>query len=138
MTDFLQWPALVLSIVGAYYVASDNARHRLVGFWLFLLSNFAWAFWGIGAMAWAVVISQVLFMFTSCRGIIINNNKQTPALPRGYALCLVGIHAWRTKGPYFNGEPKSAVCDRCQQIWLHPRDNHESKDQPVVLHEAKS
>ncbi len=72
MIDWLQWPALLLSIVGAWCVGGRNARMRLIGFWLFLLSNIAWASWGYGAMAWAVVISQLVFIITSIRGIRSN------------------------------------------------------------------
>lgn len=72
MIDWLQWPALLLSIVGAWCVGGRTSRLRLIGFWLFLLSNAAWASWGYGAAAWAVVISQLVFTITSIRGIRSN------------------------------------------------------------------
>lgn len=72
MIDFMQWPALILSIAGAWCVGGSTSRQRLVGFWLFLLSNIAWGLWGFGAGAWAVVISQLVFTITSIRGIRSN------------------------------------------------------------------
>lgn len=70
--DLLQWPALLLSIVGAWCVGGRTARLRLIGFWLFLASNLAWAGWGYGAAAWAVVITQLVFIVTSIHGIRSN------------------------------------------------------------------
>jgi hypothetical protein len=72
MLDLLQWPALILSIAGAWCVGGSTSPQRLLGFWLFLLSNIAWASWGCGAGAWAVVISQLVFTITSVRGIRSN------------------------------------------------------------------
>lgn len=72
MIDLLQWPALVLSIVGAWLVGSNVRQQRAAGFLLFLLSNALWSMWGIGIAAWGVVITQAFFTWTSIRGLRTN------------------------------------------------------------------
>lgn len=72
MIDFLQWPALLLSIAGAWCVSGGTARQRLIGFLLFLGSNVLWLLWASGASAWAVVIANVIYMVTSVRGVFSN------------------------------------------------------------------
>lgn len=75
----LQWPALVLSIAGAWCVGGSTSRLRLVGFWLFLVSNLCWAGWGMAVAAPAIVIAQVFFMYTSVRGIVTNRSPMRAA-----------------------------------------------------------
>jgi hypothetical protein len=72
MTDLLQWPALVLSIIGAWLVGGSRANQRFAGFLLFLASNVLWAAWGLGIGAWGVAITQAFFTWTSLRGIRTN------------------------------------------------------------------
>lgn len=77
MIDLLQWPALVLSIIGAWLVGGRRANQRLAGFLLFLASNVLWSLWGLGIAAWGVVITQAFFTWTSIRGIRTNLNDRT-------------------------------------------------------------
>jgi hypothetical protein len=56
--DWLQWPAMVLTILASYWVASTHKGRRRLGFWLFLASNLLWAVWGWGAGAMALVVLQ--------------------------------------------------------------------------------
>ena len=39
--DYLQWPAMLVTVVAAWLVASAHRRRRKVGFWVFLASNLA-------------------------------------------------------------------------------------------------
>ena len=41
--DFLQWPAMLMTLLAAWLVASHSAGRRNAGFWLFLTSNALWA-----------------------------------------------------------------------------------------------
>lgn len=72
MLDLLQWPALVLSLTGAWFVSGATAHMRIIGFALFLGSNVLWLLWAGGASAWAVVIANLFYLFTSIRGIAAN------------------------------------------------------------------
>ena len=43
----LQWPAMVVTIVAAWLVASQSRRKRTIGFWVFLASNVLWSRLGL-------------------------------------------------------------------------------------------
>jgi hypothetical protein len=66
--DFLQWPAMVVTVVATWLVASRHEHKRKVGFWLFLLSNVLWVTWGWQAAAWALVVLQVALAGLNMRG----------------------------------------------------------------------
>ena len=52
----LQWPAMVITVIAAYLVASRSPRKRTVGFWCFLASNVAWIVWALHADAYALIV----------------------------------------------------------------------------------
>jgi hypothetical protein len=68
----LQWPALGMSLAGAWMVADPRASYHAAGFACFLLANVLWLAWGVNARAWALVIMQLLFTITSIRGLWSN------------------------------------------------------------------
>jgi hypothetical protein len=66
--DGMQWPAMLVTVAAAWFVASSRRPRRKAGFWLFLLSNLLWIIWGVGAHAWALVVLQVCLAATNIRG----------------------------------------------------------------------
>jgi len=66
--DFLQWPAMVVTIAASWLVASNQARRRNYGFWVFLASNMLWIAWAIPAKAWALVLLQIALLVMNVRG----------------------------------------------------------------------
>jgi hypothetical protein len=70
--DLLQWPAMVVTIVAAWFVASSQRRRRDYGFWLFLVSNALWIAWGISADATALIVLQVGLAAMNIRGAMRN------------------------------------------------------------------
>ena len=70
--NLIQWPAMVMTVAAAWFVASSQSNRREVGFWLFLLSNALWAAWGIHAQAYALVVMQFCLSFMNIRGWIKN------------------------------------------------------------------
>jgi hypothetical protein len=66
--DLLQWPAMVVTVAAAYFVASQSKRRRSAGFWLFLVSNALWIAWGAYAGAFALIVLQVALAFMNIRG----------------------------------------------------------------------
>jgi hypothetical protein len=72
MLSHLQWPAMVLSVLGSWFVADVSPSLRMLGFALFLAANVAWLVWGWHTRAWALVIMQAVFTLTSLRGIWSN------------------------------------------------------------------
>jgi hypothetical protein len=70
--DALQWPAMVVTVVAAYLVASRLAYKRAVGFWCFLASNVLWVVWGLHDHAWALVGLQFFLAALNIRGVYKN------------------------------------------------------------------
>ncbi len=44
--DLVQWPAMAVTVLAAWLVASTSKRRRNIGFWTFLASNVLWIAWG--------------------------------------------------------------------------------------------
>jgi hypothetical protein len=74
MLDFVQWPAMVITVLAAWLVASRSARKRKVGFWVFLASNLAWIVWGLHAGAYALIVLQISLAILNIRGV--HKNEQ--------------------------------------------------------------
>jgi hypothetical protein len=69
----LQWPAMVVTIIGAWLVASRSKRRRTIGFWVFLASNVLWSVWGWHTRAYALIVLQVFLAVTNARGVYRND-----------------------------------------------------------------
>jgi hypothetical protein len=76
--DLIQWPAMIVTIAAAWFVASTQKRRRHVGFWLFLLSNALWVTWGIHAHAYALVALQFCLAAMNIRGERKNATETSP------------------------------------------------------------
>ncbi|HWI35645.1 MAG TPA: hypothetical protein VNU64_04245 [Burkholderiales bacterium] len=72
IVDLLQWPAMVITVVAAYLVASRSARRRAVGFWCFIASNILWVGWGLHDHAYALVGLQFCLAAMNIRGVYKN------------------------------------------------------------------
>jgi hypothetical protein len=67
--NLLQWPAMLVTVCAAWYVASTHRRRRRLGFWLFLLSNGLWMAWGLYAHAYALIVLQAFLVVMNLRGL---------------------------------------------------------------------
>jgi len=67
-TDLIQWPAMVVTILAAWFTGSERKRRRRIGFWAFLLSNVLWVIWGWYMRAWALIVLQVGLAVMNIRG----------------------------------------------------------------------
>ncbi|HVF64608.1 MAG TPA: hypothetical protein VNE58_11500 [Casimicrobiaceae bacterium] len=77
--DWLQWPAMVVTIVSAWLTASSQEKRREWGFRVFLVSNVLWIAWGWHDGAWALVVLQVALAFMNLRGVKRNDaDTRTP------------------------------------------------------------
>jgi len=72
--DAVQWPAMLVTVVAAWLVASQTKRKRIWGFWLFLGSNVLWIIWGLRIGAYALIILQVCLAFLNIRGTVKNSS----------------------------------------------------------------
>ncbi len=68
--DLMQWPAMVVTLVASWLVASTQAGRRSVGFWLFLLSNVLWVVWGWHTSAYALIALQLGLAAMNVRGAV--------------------------------------------------------------------
>ena len=73
----LQWPAMSVTVVAAWMVASQKKFKRNWGFWLFLLSNVLWIIWGLRDRAYALVVLQLCLAFLNIRGTVKNSSQVT-------------------------------------------------------------
>jgi hypothetical protein len=77
MVEWLQWPAMVVTVVAAWMVGSQKKPKRNWGFWLFLISNVLWIVWGWHDHAYALIILQLSLAFINIRGALKNRTSQT-------------------------------------------------------------
>ena len=66
--DSLQWPAMVVTVVAAWLIASQSKGRRKIGFWIFLISNALWVVWGLHSKAYALVVLQIALAILNLRG----------------------------------------------------------------------
>ena len=66
--NLIQWPAMAVTLIAAWFVASRARGRRRAGFWLFLLSNALWIAWAIPAHAYALLVLQLGLAAMNVRG----------------------------------------------------------------------
>jgi hypothetical protein len=75
LLDLVQWPAMLVTVAAAWFVASAKKRRRAIGFWLFMLSNVLWIVWGVHSRAYALVVLQVCLAAMNIRGAEKNDAR---------------------------------------------------------------
>jgi hypothetical protein len=70
--NLLQWPAMIVTVWAAWFVASQRKFKRNWGFWLFLLSNVFWIAWGLYDGAYALILLQLCLGLLNIRGAFKN------------------------------------------------------------------
>jgi len=78
--DALQWPAMLVTVLAAWLVASQSRRRRTAGFWIFLLSNVLWIAWGWHDGAHALIVLQLALAALNIRGAWKNDPQLERAL----------------------------------------------------------
>jgi hypothetical protein len=71
--DLLQWPAMAVTVLAAWLVASRSPRRRTIGFWAFIASNVLWVVWGWHDDAYALIVLQVALAALNIRGVLKND-----------------------------------------------------------------
>ena len=67
--DLVQWPAMAVTLAGAWLVASRRTFKRNWGFWVFLWGNILWLIWGWHDRAYALMFLQFCLALTNIRGV---------------------------------------------------------------------
>jgi hypothetical protein len=78
LLDFLQWPAMAVTLAAAFLVGARHAKKRVVGFWTFIASNVLWIVWGVHDGAWALIALQAGLAAMNVRAIV-RNERGDPA-----------------------------------------------------------
>jgi hypothetical protein len=68
LLDLVQWPAMLVTVIAAWFVASTQPRRRRIGFWLYLVSNVLWVIWGLHTQAYALILLQLCLATMNIRG----------------------------------------------------------------------
>jgi hypothetical protein len=84
LIDFLQWPAMAVTLCAAFLVGARHARRRVFGFYTFIASNILWIVWGLHDAAWALIALQVGLAAMNVRAIV-RNHKEAEAEARQQA-----------------------------------------------------
>lgn len=67
--DWVQWPAMAVTVIAAWLIGSQRPGRRMSGFVFFSLSNLLWVFWGVYAAAYALIVLQVCLFVMNLRGL---------------------------------------------------------------------
>ena len=84
--SLLQLPAMLVTVVAAWLVASRSSRRRCVGFWLFLASNALWIIWAAYAHAFAFIVLQLCLAALNIRGASKSADPQPERYRRPHGL----------------------------------------------------
>jgi hypothetical protein len=71
--DWVQWPAMIVTVAAAWLVSSTLKSRREVGFWVFMTSNILWIVWGLYADAYALIFLQLALAGMNIRGMLKNH-----------------------------------------------------------------
>ena len=69
---YLEWPAMAVSLVAAWLIASKNPHKRVWAFVMLIVGNLMWIAWGWGDSAWALIALNIGLMALNVRGIVKN------------------------------------------------------------------
>ena len=70
--ELVQWPAMAATIIAAWLVASRHKHGRVIGFWVFIVSNVLWIVWGWHDRAFALIALQFALAALNIRGVVKN------------------------------------------------------------------
>lgn len=74
--DWLQWPAMAVTLTASWLIASSGAERRKYGFWVFIVSNVLWVAWAIPTGAWALIVLQAGLFAMNLRGAVKTEAEQ--------------------------------------------------------------
>jgi hypothetical protein len=71
--DWVQWPAMAVTVLAAWLIGSQRPGRRMTGFVCFSLSNVLWVVWGVYAGAYALILLQICLFLMNLRGLRKNS-----------------------------------------------------------------
>jgi hypothetical protein len=76
--NLTQWPAMIITLVAAWLVASQTQHKRSWGFWRFPVSNVPWVVLGWHTHAYALIALQFGLCMLNVRGAMKNGPYSFP------------------------------------------------------------
>lgn len=74
--DWVQWPAMLVTVLAAWLIGSQNPRRRVSGFVCFIVSNVLWVTWGYHTQAYALIVLQFCLCAMNVRGFKKNAGSE--------------------------------------------------------------
>lgn len=74
--DWVQWPAMAVTVLAAWLIGSQRPARRMTGFLSFILSNVLWVIWGLHVDAYALIVLQFCLCAMNLRGFKKNFSHQ--------------------------------------------------------------
>jgi len=72
----LQWPAMAISLVAAWWMGSKRAGKRIVAFLMLSAGNLLWIAWGWSESAFALIALNMGLLALNIRGIMKNEDAK--------------------------------------------------------------
>ena len=66
--DLVQWPAMMVTVIAAWFMGSQQPRRRMLAFWGFISSNALWVMWGLYAGAYGLIVLECVLLGMNARG----------------------------------------------------------------------
>ncbi|MBV6822098.1 hypothetical protein [Pseudomonas sp. PD9R] len=73
--NWLQWPAMLVTVLAAWMIGSRRPHRRVLGFSCFIVSNVLWSIWGFHSQAYALIVLQFCLFVMNLRGF--HKNTET-------------------------------------------------------------
>lgn len=67
--EFLQWPAMAITVLAAWFMGSVRARRRVIAFWCFTIGNALWVIWGANHEAYGLITLEIILALMNMRGL---------------------------------------------------------------------
>lgn len=69
LIELLQWPAMAITVLAAWFMGSVRARRRVIAFWCFTVGNALWVIWGASHEAYGLIMLEIILALMNMRGL---------------------------------------------------------------------
>lgn len=67
--ELLQWPAMAITVLAAWFMGSGRAKRRVIAFCCFTAGNVMWVVWGKSHDAYGLIILEIIMAMMNMRGL---------------------------------------------------------------------
>lgn len=69
LVDLLQWPAMAITSLAAWFMGSTRVKRRIVAFWCFTAGNAMWVIWDASHDAYGLITLEIIMALMNMRGL---------------------------------------------------------------------